>query len=229
MAKNCGHNVPCGCGDTYLTTPAPCGEGIECSGTECSEIFSTNCIIYTGEDIDCSGTPLATNGQTLNEIIENICTIPSTPSDFIYNGGPVDCDGVNLAISGDTIEIILGKICDKITSMISSFNILQPAADSLEIDNFVINGSANTSNIAGDITFLVDRINCNNDIIINIISLNGITFNANATMVTINSDTSSLSNEWTHPTGLPAGSYPVILLWTSCGITKTQNITFNLT
>jgi hypothetical protein len=40
MAKNCKHNVPCGCEDTGFTTPPPCNSGI------CEK-----CIVYCGDDI----------------------------------------------------------------------------------------------------------------------------------------------------------------------------------
>lgn len=49
--KNCGHKVPCGCGDSALTTPAACNTSGPCQGERCSELFSQECIVYTGEEI----------------------------------------------------------------------------------------------------------------------------------------------------------------------------------
>jgi hypothetical protein len=53
MAKNCKHNVPCGCEDTGFTTPPPCNSGTpECPTPEtCAEIFCEKCIVYCGDDI----------------------------------------------------------------------------------------------------------------------------------------------------------------------------------
>ena len=52
MAKDCGHKVPCGCNDIGMTTPAPCGDGINCpDANPCSEVFCAECIKYCGETI----------------------------------------------------------------------------------------------------------------------------------------------------------------------------------
>lgn len=47
-SKDCGHKVPCGCGDKALTTPAACNTTEECAGEQCSELFDQECIVYTG-------------------------------------------------------------------------------------------------------------------------------------------------------------------------------------
>jgi len=75
MAKDCGHKVPCGCKDTPLTTPAPCGDGIDCpDSTPCAETFDAACIYYTGEDILCGETTLVTTNTTVADAIEAIVT-----------------------------------------------------------------------------------------------------------------------------------------------------------
>ena len=67
--KNCGHTVPCGCGDTPLTTGAPCGDGSECEGNPCAENFSTDCIIYTGDNLPQVGI---TTGMNLTQILQQL-------------------------------------------------------------------------------------------------------------------------------------------------------------
>ncbi len=55
----------CSCGDTALTTPAPCPAST-CIGNECPEITDAKCVIYTGDTIEEFGIPTTTN---LNSII----------------------------------------------------------------------------------------------------------------------------------------------------------------
>ena len=74
MAKNCGHDdIPCGCKDTGLLTPPPCGPGVDCpDGTECTETFDATCTYYTGEDIVCNDVVIVTAGNNVTEMIQNI-------------------------------------------------------------------------------------------------------------------------------------------------------------
>ena len=73
----------CGCQDTFLTSPAPCPTPAGCPNPEpCSETFNAQCIIYTGEDIECgidtvvlSDTNLA---DALNDISDYYCTQVAT-------------------------------------------------------------------------------------------------------------------------------------------------------
>jgi len=51
MAKNCGHKVPCGCGDGSLSTQPPCNASGTCAGEQCSELFCENCIAHCDDDI----------------------------------------------------------------------------------------------------------------------------------------------------------------------------------
>jgi hypothetical protein len=63
MAKDCGHKVPCGCKDTGLLTPPPCGDGIDCEGTP---------VYYTGEDIICDGTTIVATNTTVANAIQSV-------------------------------------------------------------------------------------------------------------------------------------------------------------
>jgi len=58
MATNCTNcgcsKISCGCGDTFLTSPAPCPTPVDCPAAQpCSEVFDAQCISYTGLDIEC--------------------------------------------------------------------------------------------------------------------------------------------------------------------------------
>ena len=65
--KDCGHSVPCGCGDTPLTTGDPCPDGIDCTGNPCAENFSTDCIIYTGDTLPLLGL---NKGMSMSEFFK---------------------------------------------------------------------------------------------------------------------------------------------------------------
>tara|TARA_R110002020_G_scaffold23658_3_gene78611 strand:- start:2140 stop:3012 length:873 start_codon:yes stop_codon:yes gene_type:complete len=70
MAKDCGHTVPCGCKDTPLTTPAPCGDGIDCpDATACSETFDAECVYYTGDPIMCDDEVVVDTNTPLDDAI----------------------------------------------------------------------------------------------------------------------------------------------------------------
>jgi len=52
--STCKHTVPCGCGDKALTTPPPCNTSGPCAGEPCAELFSNQCIVYTGPTVEKS-------------------------------------------------------------------------------------------------------------------------------------------------------------------------------
>jgi hypothetical protein len=67
----------CGCEDA-LTTPAPCPTPAGCPNPEpCSEVFDSQCIIYTGADIECGDDTIVTRdtnvATALNEITTYFC------------------------------------------------------------------------------------------------------------------------------------------------------------
>jgi len=72
---NCKHKIPCGCGDSSLTTPASCNPAETCSGERCSELFSQECIAYNGEPIamDLAGSLFEINpGDRLDYVIQSL-------------------------------------------------------------------------------------------------------------------------------------------------------------
>lgn len=73
----------CGCEDSFLTSPAPCPTPAGCPTPEpCSETFDAQCIIYTGEDIECGTNTVVlsdTNvADALNDISDYYCTQVAT-------------------------------------------------------------------------------------------------------------------------------------------------------
>ena len=61
----------CGCDDIGLTTNPPCATNTPaCPNPEpCSETFDSNCVYYTGEDLDCLGIK---TDDTVQEVIQTI-------------------------------------------------------------------------------------------------------------------------------------------------------------
>lgn len=163
----------------------------------------------------------------VEEVVRPICCPDCGGGDFTYTGADVDCGALNLATAGDSIEDILTKVCARIDTIGQFFNIVLPNDDG-DIDNLFINGSAGSTSVTNDINFWADRIGCNDDITITINSVDGITFFAGASFITVLSDSSFLISEFEHPVGLVAGNYNATLTWSSCGVDKVQNITFSL-
>jgi len=76
---NCGCSKPkCGCKDTYLTSPLPCPTPVACPTAQpCSETFDSQCIVYTGDSINCGLTTIINSNtnieQSLNNIVDYFC------------------------------------------------------------------------------------------------------------------------------------------------------------
>lgn len=87
----CKHtNIDCGCKDSFLTTPAPCPTPDDCPDTQpCSEVFDSQCIVYTGANITCGqSTVVPTNSQVsgaLQDIVDYFCTLTSAMQQQITN------------------------------------------------------------------------------------------------------------------------------------------------
>lgn len=80
----CGCEKPCGCGDDVVTTPLNCTLP-ECNNPEkCSETFSSDCVIYTGDTIANLGI---TKGMNMSDIIQ-LFTLAITNSGCIYPTSP---------------------------------------------------------------------------------------------------------------------------------------------
>lgn len=63
----------CGCEDNALTTPAPCPTPIGClTPNPCSEVFDAQCVIYTGNDIECDDTTVVSTNDNIATALQNI-------------------------------------------------------------------------------------------------------------------------------------------------------------
>jgi hypothetical protein len=82
--SKCGNTSPitCGC-ETGIPTPPPCAQGTPaCPDPDpCAETFDSQCIIYTGEPIECNQTTIVdTNdniSDALNAIVDYFCDTPA--------------------------------------------------------------------------------------------------------------------------------------------------------
>lgn len=81
MEKDCGKLKPCGCEDQPLMTPPPCNQGTpECPDPDpCPETFRAECVVWTGPDLICNSTVIATAGDRLPLILERMVAIMCTP------------------------------------------------------------------------------------------------------------------------------------------------------
>jgi hypothetical protein len=67
--KDCKRKRPCGCSDKFLESLPSCNR-VECSnGEPCSEVFSAECIVYTGNALPEFGI---NNGDRLNIVLEKM-------------------------------------------------------------------------------------------------------------------------------------------------------------
>lgn len=63
----------CGCEDKALTTPAPCPTPIGCPDPQpCSEVFDAQCVIYTGNNIDCGRTTVVSTNDNVADALQNV-------------------------------------------------------------------------------------------------------------------------------------------------------------
>ena len=76
---SCPHKKPCSCSDVALTTGTPCAQNTpDCPNPEpCSETFSGECIVYTGDTI--VDFPI-TQGERFNEIIQKLIMLALNPT-----------------------------------------------------------------------------------------------------------------------------------------------------
>lgn len=135
MAKDCGHKVPCGCKDTPLTTPAPCGDGINCpDATTCSETFDANCIYYTGEDITCDQTTIITTNTTLADAITTMTNLFCGQTQIDAN---ILCGTDVVVAAGRTVENAIADLiayfCSEVGRLESDIAIINNTLDNLHL------------------------------------------------------------------------------------------------
>ena len=106
MANNCVNcgcsKISCGCGDTFLTSPAPCPTPADCPQAQpCSEVFDAQCVVYTGTNLECDAytivTPNTSMADALVGIIDYMCTQFAATPEYVVEavaGVTVDTETV---------------------------------------------------------------------------------------------------------------------------------------
>jgi hypothetical protein len=125
MATNncttCGCTKPkCGCQDTMLTTPAPCPTPVGCPTPEpCSEVFDSQCIVYTGTEILCGDDTIVLTGSTiaeaLNAIVDYFCNSSGACDTCITQ--TLTCPSLITISPGDTVQEALDEIVKAICAL----------------------------------------------------------------------------------------------------------------
>jgi len=65
----------CGCEDTFMPSPAPCPTSVGCPDPEpCSETFDSQCILYTGADIECGIDTVVLTNTNVNDALNDVTT-----------------------------------------------------------------------------------------------------------------------------------------------------------
>ncbi len=69
----CNHNnINCGCKDNYLTTPPPCPSPTACPDPQpCSEVFDADCILYTGDPVECNDEIVISTNTAVSTALAN--------------------------------------------------------------------------------------------------------------------------------------------------------------
>lgn len=63
--------VKCGCED--IIPSAPCPTSVEClTPSKCDETFSTTCLVYTGNDLQCGNVTIVHKDDPINTVLESI-------------------------------------------------------------------------------------------------------------------------------------------------------------
>ena len=104
--KDCEDKKPCGCEDEALPSGTPCAEGtVDCPDPEpCAETFDARCIIYTGADITCNDSVIATNGARMSDIILALANCANGEQSSIHRLVP-DADSALSGVDDNVISI----------------------------------------------------------------------------------------------------------------------------
>jgi hypothetical protein len=150
----CGETTEgCGCQQEALHISQICNP-VVCPSNECSESFDANCVIYTGEDIACGVTVLATSGENISQMVANLvaffCATEGT-TDAISCGGD-EVVPVNTSF-GDALPLIVAYFCAEIVTV---------AGDITTIEGDITTIQGDITTIQGDVTALdsVPEISC---------------------------------------------------------------------
>ena len=127
MACNdCGNTkVDCGCTTEALSISQVCNP-VVCAVEECSETFSSGCVLYSGDNILCGDVIVVTKGDTIAQAITNITAF------FCATEGLVDAIscGADTVVPASTsfgaaLPLIVAYFCDKVTAIETDITALQ--------------------------------------------------------------------------------------------------------
>jgi hypothetical protein len=101
--KNCGCNqIDCGCKDKFLTTPPPCPTPEGCPDPQpCSEVFDSQCIIYTASDILCGETIVVEQDANIQTALQNAVDYFCNSVDEVPRA--VVAEGDNVTVTENTV------------------------------------------------------------------------------------------------------------------------------
>jgi len=143
----------------------------------------------------------------------------------IYDGDDVDCGATNLATAGDDLEDILTKVCGLFDSM-GLFNVTTTTGGSGSLD---LDMDIDGNNFSDSLDILIDRIGCTEDIVGELTTSDGLTFDDATTTLTIDALVSYQTYNILAPNTIAIGVYNFSIDWTACGVTRTQNGTVTVT
>jgi len=147
MANNCKHTKPgCGCVDAPMTTPPACPPSAPCPEAQpCSSYTDAQCVIYTGEDIECNGQVIAEQNQPLSEILQNLtdlaCSSPIIADDITCGEDLVVHQGTSVV---DALPLIVQYFCDAVANTGQSIVI---GGDNINVNSVTV-GSTTTYTVS---------------------------------------------------------------------------------
>ena len=161
----------CGCEDNFLTSPPPCPTPAGCPDPElCSETFDSQCILYTGADIECgidtvvlSDTNVA---DALNDVVTYFCDNQTRHLRFVKEFTSVNFNATFLTITRAELTAcgINPSLCSEDGSEFSDFIVniwyTLPATTAWRfLSPYSAGGSWSVvvDSITGDITFLLNQ------------------------------------------------------------------------
>jgi len=114
ISKGCDCSSPCGCGDHVLSTP-PCASNPQACEvpTQCSETFSSGCVLYTGDDIANLDIK---KGDSLTKVIQTLlmavinpgCIFPNSPCKGVVNVGSYVITTTTIKMAWDAVDTATG-------------------------------------------------------------------------------------------------------------------------
>lgn len=153
------NNLDCGCKDTYLTTPPPCPTPVDCPEAQpCSEVFDSQCIVYTASNILCDGDVVVEQNSTVQSALQDIVNYFCPPlKKFVKVFENVTFDGASVTILKSELTAcgLLSEACGTTTFTDADFT----------YSIYYLNNNVWTS--IGNLDTVLLRVNSSGNIVIN--------------------------------------------------------------